>query len=84
MKPRRESAPAVATVEAQGNTKHTPSDSTASPPSPHTHELVVIRPADGRAIRWRVYPSRDAADTERVKLAKIGMYAIVRRIERAP
>ena len=48
-----------------------------------THEVVVIRPGDGTALRWATYRSREAADVERVKLARIGMYAIVRRIEPA-
>ena len=31
-----------------------------------THEVVVIRPGDGTALRWATYRSREAADVERV------------------
>lgn len=46
----------------------------------HTHELVVINPATGRAKRWASYASREAADVVRLQLAVIGMYAMTRRL----
>ena len=48
--------------------------------TPHTHELVIIRPADGAAVRWDTFESREAADEVRIRLVRIGMYAIVRRL----
>ena len=54
------------------------------PGADHTHELVVIRPDDGRTLRWNTFRDRANADAERIKLAKIGMFAIVRRLADPP
>lgn len=48
-----------------------------------THEVLVVRPDDGRAIQWNTYRTREDADAERIKLARIGMYAVVRRLDLA-
>jgi len=45
------------------------------------YEVVVVNPSNGRTQRWDVYPSREAADAVRLKLAVVGLYALVRRIE---
>ena len=51
------------------------------PGANHTHELVIVRPDDGRAQRWNIYPTRAAADAERVRLAKHGFYCVVRPVD---
>jgi len=48
--------------------------------SDRIYELVVIRPGDGHAVPWNKYAERGDADAERIKLARQGFYAVVRRI----
>ena len=38
--------------------------------TPHTPELVIIRPADGAAVRWDTFESREAADEVRIRLVR--------------
>lgn len=49
---------------------------------PHTHEVVIVRPDDGRARRWATYPDRQGAEAERAKLVRQGFYAVIRRLAR--